>query len=527
MQIVTKIYRSGRNGWRRFLLLLPFIIAFPALGYPFMDHRFGGMLEIFIAFFAVSPLTDLMVGQRKYGLGVDDRALEYRLIPSALLVLLLSTKVLAFSVMTDETSGTILAIGMTVAIGLISAAIGIPSAHELIHRSARADRLLAEIFMCSISYPHYCIEHVFGHHRNVATPLDPVTARAGQSFYRFFFFQSLPGEFVSAWRIESARLRKRNIALVSPHNRMLQYGAALLAVYSAVGWFFGIIGVVLFVAQSVIAIVQRHVIDYVQHYGLVRREISPGVYERTGPQHSWNAAARASNAFLVNLGLHSDHHMNAGRPFQTLRYFDEGEAPLLPAGLPLTFLLALVPPLWFRVMDPRLERFQRARAALAAGTKDGQQRLSGDGGTGEEHPSEEFAASSTELPPDLRRTIASDRIDRFGGWIFAGVLVLGQILNNLGGLLLQVAGLAAVAIPVVAFRFVFHRYVAAEYIVGWAAQQPWNWRRLRAHGGTDLKDARRDLNQVEAGRDRVDEFGQVRDAEHGLIRAEAAAGERA
>lgn len=258
-------------------------------------------------------------------------------------------------------------IGFVYSIGLFAGTI-INVAHELGHRSSRFAQFHAKMALASVSYMHFFIEHNRGHHVHVATPLDPATAKKGQNVYAFWW-QSLTGSYRSAWQIEKKLLTKAGHRVWSWHNDMLWFvfwpiliGAALTVAFSWwQGYFTGIVAV-FFVVQSLIGILLLESVNYIEHYGIVRREVAPGRYERVNPLHSWNASQLVSNLVLFQLQRHSDHHAYASRPYQVLRHFDE--SPQLPAGYPLMILLALVPPLWFRVMNSRLDAWQK-RACCA------------------------------------------------------------------------------------------------------------------------------------------------------------------
>jgi alkane 1-monooxygenase len=250
-------------------------------------------------------------------------------------------------------------IGLTVSLGVISGSGGIVIAHELMHRATRFPRVLAEILMTEASYAHFCIEHVFGHHRHVATPLDPASSRRGEGVFAFVP-RSILGGAASAWRIETERVARRGIAW-SMADARLRMPLVMAIVYAGVAAGFGAMGVLVFFAQSAIAVTLLEVINYLEHYGLTRREVAPGRYERVGPEHSWNSSHRVSNLYLFNLARHSDHHYLASRPYEMLRHWDEREAPQLPTGYAAMLLVALVPPLWFKVMDPRVDAWTKDR----------------------------------------------------------------------------------------------------------------------------------------------------------------------
>jgi alkane 1-monooxygenase len=250
--------------------------------------------------------------------------------------------------------------GLVLSSGITGGVIGITVAHELVHRPSRLDRALGGVLLALVCYLHWAIEHVAGHHRRVATPEDPATARWGESLPAFMV-RSVGMGFVSAWRIEAARNARRGLR--SPmRNRVLWCVLASGAAAAALGVGFGPRAVWFFVAQSAVAVGFLETVNYIEHYGLQRRLVAPGVYERVTPLHSWNAAHRLTNALLFNLQRHSDHHVWPARPYYTLRH--HADSPQLPMGYAGMALLAMVPPLWRRVMHPRLQR-SRARSGQA------------------------------------------------------------------------------------------------------------------------------------------------------------------
>jgi alkane 1-monooxygenase len=259
----------------------------------------------------------------------------------------------------DGSVGAPLFFACAVACGLASG-VGINVAHELMHRRGRFERALAEILMTTTTYTHFCVEHVHGHHKHVATPLDPASSRFGESLYAYLP-RTLVGGLRSAWRIETARARRAGDA-GTLRDRRLRYALTLAVVYVGVGVVVGVGGVAFFAAQSLVAMLLLETINYVEHYGLSRREIRPGVYERTTPHHSWNASERLTNWVLFHLQRHADHHHIASKPYFALRHVED--SPQLPTGYAGMVLLALIPPLWRRVMHPRVEAWNARKAAL-------------------------------------------------------------------------------------------------------------------------------------------------------------------
>lgn len=234
--------------------------------------------------------------------------------------------------------------------------------HELGHRNTFWSKLHARFGLVSVAYHHFIVEHNKGHHVHVATPKDPATSKFGQTLYGFWF-QSIIGSFLSAWEIEKQRLNKKRQGVLSFKNEVLMGVFFSIILFVTITLLFSIIKgafafEVLFflLGQSAVAILLLEAVNYMEHYGIVRQEISPGKYERVNPLHSWNANHFYSNLLLFNLQRHSDHHAYASRPYQILRHFDE--SPQLPFGYPLMIVISLFPFLWFKVMNPRLKKWK-------------------------------------------------------------------------------------------------------------------------------------------------------------------------
>jgi alkane 1-monooxygenase len=256
--------------------------------------------------------------------------------------------------------GSLEFVGVVLCSGVTGGVIGINVAHELIHRSNRLDRALGNLLLVMVSYGHWAVEHVAGHHRRVATREDPATARLGEALPAFIL-RSVGSGFVSAWKIESERNVRR--AIRSPlRNRVIVRLAASAALALALLAAFGVHAVLFFFAQSVVAVAFLETINYVEHYGLERRALRPGVYERVTPLHSWNSSQWLTNALLFNLQRHSDHHAWPTRPYYRLRHHPE--SPQLPSGYAAMALLAMFPFLWRKVMDPRVELHRAHLARL-------------------------------------------------------------------------------------------------------------------------------------------------------------------
>lgn len=248
-------------------------------------------------------------------------------------------------------------IGAAFSIGMLTGTVGINYSHELMHQSDKKERLLADVLLSMVLYSHFRSEHLQVHHRYVGTPRDPVTARFGESYYKYFR-RVFVGCYKSAFHAEKAKLDRVNKPWTDKSNPFwlywgLQTAMVLLAVLIG-GW----IGLLVFLYQAFIAISHLELTNYVEHYGLTRKHLGNGKYEHVQPHHSWNADHRASNWLLINLQRHSDHHYKPNRRFPLLQTYDAATAPQLPFGYPVMVLSALSPRLWKRTMNPRVRAWR-------------------------------------------------------------------------------------------------------------------------------------------------------------------------
>jgi alkane 1-monooxygenase len=241
-------------------------------------------------------------------------------------------------------------IALSLMVGAIGG-FGINTAHELGHKKNELDRLLARVVLAVPIYGHFTMEHNVGHHAEVATPEDSASARFGESIYRFVLREA-PGGLRRGWRLESARLQRRGYRTWSWRNEILQSYALSAVLYGGLITLFGLAVLPFLLLQAAWAWWQLTSANYIEHYGLLREKDADGRYERCQPHHSWNANHVASNLVTFHLERHSDHHAWAARHYQSLRHFDD--VPQLPSGYFGMFLLSYVPPLWRRVMDPKV-----------------------------------------------------------------------------------------------------------------------------------------------------------------------------
>ncbi|MDC1275462.1 alkane 1-monooxygenase, partial [Ascidiaceihabitans sp.] len=248
-------------------------------------------------------------------------------------------------------------IGLFLGIGVITGTIGINYSHELMHQKNKMERQMADILLGMVMYSHFRSEHMLVHHRYVATPRDPVTARMGEHFYRYFP-RVLSSSFLSALGAEAAMLVRKDLPATDRGNPFWKYaalqGSFLLLSFILGGW----VGVGLFLLQAGIAIWQLELVNFIEHYGLTRKHLGEGKYEHVQPRHSWNAAHKASNWLLINLQRHSDHHYKPDRSFPILQNYTEADAPQLPYGYPIITMAAMYPPLFRRIMNPRVRKWR-------------------------------------------------------------------------------------------------------------------------------------------------------------------------
>jgi Fatty acid desaturase. len=245
---------------------------------------------------------------------------------------------------------TLDSIGLALTVGVV-AGIAINTAHELGHKRASSERWLSRVALAQTGYGHFFIEHNRGHHVRVATPEDPASSRLGESFWAFLP-RTVAGSLRSAWGIEAARLDRLGKSHWSLRNDILGAWAMTVVLFGALAIVFGPVVLPYLLIQAVVGFSLLEVVNYLEHYGLLRGKREDGRYERCLAEHSWNSNNVASNVLLYHLQRHSDHHANPTRRYQALRHVEE--APQLPTGYAGMILLAWIPPLWRRVMDPRL-----------------------------------------------------------------------------------------------------------------------------------------------------------------------------
>ena len=243
-------------------------------------------------------------------------------------------------------------LGRTLGMGMSCGVLAINIGHEMGHRRSARDRAFAQLLLWSSAYGHFYVEHNRGHHAQVGSHDDPATARRGEPLQRFILRAMVTG-VISAWKLEAKRLRGREIAAWNWRNQALLHYAAQLLTWTALILSLGWTAFLPILAAQFVGILLLESVDYIEHYGLVRRRRSDGRLEPVRRQHSWNANHPLGRSILFDLTRHSDHHADATRPYQVLRHL-EG-SPALPFGYSAAVLVAWFPPLWFKIMNPRVD----------------------------------------------------------------------------------------------------------------------------------------------------------------------------
>lgn len=343
---------------KRYLWLWGIIVAFlPMISGAAATLTGWSILWFFAPFFvyAIVPVADYIVGEDASN--PDESALEqleadpyyrwctYLFVPVQYVVIIWGAWLVG-----SGSLGWVALAGLTWSAGIVSG-IGINTAHELGHKKPGAERWLSRIALAPVAYGHFFVEHNKGHHRRVATPNDPASSRMGESFYRFLP-RTVIGSVRSAWEIEKTRLARKDKGPWTWENENLQAWSMTVVFFGVLTALFGWPALAFLVLQAALGASLLEAVNYVEHYGLLRGKQADGRYERCQPRHSWNNNHIVTNVLLYHLQRHSDHHAHPTRRYQALRHFEE--APQLPSGYAGMIFLAYFPPLWYRVMDPKV-----------------------------------------------------------------------------------------------------------------------------------------------------------------------------
>ena len=300
----------------------------------------------FIFVFALHPILDFAFENSRPKiptgfLKVYIQSLVYLIYPFLVFVLFAGLRQYADAQSLLEKIGIVLSIGVT--LGLV----GLPGSHELVHRAKSWEKMIGVMTLSLVNFAHFKIFHVDHHHKYVGTPKDPATAKKNQNLYAYWL-HGFFAEYKLAWQIS---IHKDGLSPLK--NEMFSF--LYLQIFSAVviAVVFGAALVPIWILISVIAILLLQTVDYLEHYGLVRKELKPEIFEAIKPKHSWDAYSTLTNVALFNLGFHSNHHTKSQLVFTELK--ENNEAKHLPYGYSVMFLCAMIPPLWFKVMNPLID----------------------------------------------------------------------------------------------------------------------------------------------------------------------------
>ena len=343
---------------KSFKYLTPFVLYVLTLT-AFNGNGLMCWLPLLYTFFLI-PFAELFIKADPSNLDEVEEALAkknkaYDFILYAAVIMQYYSLWVFFNSLKQDGLNTIDIAGRVISMGLLCATFGINVAHELGHRVNKMEQTFAKLLLLTSLYMHFFIEHNKGHHKHVATPHDPSTAKYNQSLYAFWP-QTLIGTYVSAWKIANEEVEKKGKRRWSLQNEMLLFQLIQLTFVLVVLYFFGIKIAILFVVAALIGGLLLESVNYIEHYGLSRTQTSEQQFERVQPHHSWNSNHIIGRLMLFELSRHSDHHYLASRKYQILRSFDN--APQMPTGYPGMILLSLFPPLWFKIMHEQMKKYK-------------------------------------------------------------------------------------------------------------------------------------------------------------------------
>ena len=244
-------------------------------------------------------------------------------------------------------------IGLTFSLGVILGGMGINVAHELGHRHTAHEKFMAKALLLPSAYMHFFIEHNRGHHKNVSTQEDPASSRYNETLYHFWV-RSVVYSFISAWNLEKKRLQRAKAPVWSLKNEMIRFQLIQITFWVSIGLVFGGFSLLLFTCAAIVGFLMLETVNYIEHYGLMRKKLPSGRYERVREVHSWNSNHVIGRIVLYELTRHSDHHFKSSKKYQVLDYHDI--SPQMPFGYPTSMVLSFIPPLWFKLMNPRIPK---------------------------------------------------------------------------------------------------------------------------------------------------------------------------
>lgn len=339
-------------------MCVPLLASIPLLSIWLMKNTAYPNLSSFfplIFVFIIVPVLDILLGKDNVNpnelmeVPILEKQNYYRVLTALCFPLYFSLLILSLHAFTTMPLNGVGKIGWLLSMGIFASVFTINASHELMHKTTKIEPFLSGLLLSLVCFSSFKIEHIRGHHVNVSTPLDHSSARLYQSVYAFLIM-ALRHNTLAGFELEKKRLNKKGLSAWHWQNELIWW--TMLSMFWALcaGYFFGWLGLLFFFGTSLAAVLFLEVINYVEHYGLERKLLKNGKYEAVTHQHSWNSSYLFTNLLLFQLQRHSDHHAYPKRRYQILRHFDD--SPQLPFGYATMILIALIPPLWFRIMNP-------------------------------------------------------------------------------------------------------------------------------------------------------------------------------
>jgi len=340
-----------------FKYLIAYIV--PVLGIYFLHLDGLWLFGIPIVAFVITPLIELMIPVDIYNHSEETLVRkDNQVYFDALLFLnvpLIYLMAYTFFTHMHTYNTTWEFIGALSSTGIVLGAVGINVAHELGHKKGKLHQLASKALLLPSLYMHFLVEHNQGHHLRVATLEDPATSRKNEIIY-FFWIRSTVMGYLSAWQIQKKNLKRAKLSFFSMKNEMLKFTMLQCAYLAIITYFFGLYGLFIAILVAIHSFLMLETVNYIEHYGLLRKKLPNGRYERVEKIHSWNSDHQLGRILLYELTRHSDHHYIANKKYQTLLHYDE--SPQLPLGYPGSMLIAMFPPLWFKIMNPLVENYR-------------------------------------------------------------------------------------------------------------------------------------------------------------------------
>jgi alkane 1-monooxygenase len=345
------------------LYIAPYLIPIMAI----IGLRLGGIYAWMTPFvlFVVLPIIEQLIKPNADNYTQDEDAKRSSILFFDILLFLnvpiVWLCVILYAIVFSQTNfQTAETIGLILTLGMVLGSNGINVAHELGHRINPFAKFAAFLLLLPSNYAHFTLEHNYGHHKNVATPRDPASAKKHENIFSFWI-TTIRGSYINSWKIQSMLLKQKGYPFFSLQNQMVWFSLASILFNIGVFMFFGLKVWLFLTGAAFISVLLLETINYIEHYGLRRKHINGSVYEAVSVQHSWNSDHVIGRIFLYELTRHSDHHAKSTKKYQVLNHADK--SPQLPYGYPASMILALIPPIWFSMIHPVLDQYQSSTSS--------------------------------------------------------------------------------------------------------------------------------------------------------------------